>query len=121
VLAYEIHVAGPDAAAGAERVRRALQDACGEPVDPPQPLEGDPAVRAILLPPGVEWSFDRLRTVVGELRAATRVAVSLAGVPEDDEELVGMLLRQAKLLDSNGHPARAAALRREAERIRRGV
>ena len=45
-----------------------------------------------LLPPGIEWSFGRLREVVAHARASsTDAAVSLVGVPDDDRELYTML------------------------------
>jgi hypothetical protein len=120
MLSYEIHVAGAGADDAAERVRTALEAACGEAVDRARPLE-DARALALLLPPGIEWSFERLREVVGELRSiAPGCTVSLAGMPEDDGELVRALLRQAHLLEEGGHGARAAALRREAERVRGG-
>lgn len=113
MLAYEIHVSGPRPDDDASRVRHALSSAADATLDPPFPLSD--RVRALLLPPGVEWSFGRLREVVAEAReAAASCTVSLVGIPDDDRELYTMLMRQARILATHGHDARARALHREA-------
>lgn len=113
MLAYEIHVSGTHPDDDATRVRDALATAADAPIDPPYPLSE--RVHALLLPPGVEWSFARLREVVAEARESSRgSAVSLVGVPDDDGELYTMLMRQARILATHGHKARARALHREA-------
>ena len=121
MLAYEIHVTGAHAADDAERVRAALSRACGEPVDAPLRLEEDVSVPvlALLVPAGVEWSFPRLREVLGELRAAADggSAVTLLGEPDDDDELIEALVRQGRILLAQDRGTRARALLREAERL----
>ncbi|MCB9686439.1 MAG: hypothetical protein H6738_08950 [Alphaproteobacteria bacterium] len=113
MLAYEIHVSGPQPDEDANRVRDALASAADAPIDPPYPLSD--RVRSLLLPPGVEWSFGRLREVVAVARdSSSGSAVSLVGVPDDDRELYTMLMRQARMLATHGHEARARALHREA-------
>jgi hypothetical protein len=114
LLAYEIHVSGAAPDEDAARVRDLLAGAADAPIDPPHPLSE--RVRVLLLPPGVEWSFTRLREIVGDLRSAVRgSSVTLVGVPDDDAELFAMMMRQARILALHGHQARARGLVREAK------
>jgi hypothetical protein len=113
MLAYEIQVTGGAADADAERVRQVLEASCGEPVDGAVAV-GDS--RVLLIPSGVEWTFERLRALVMTLReAATEGSVvTFCGQPDDQEELVRALVRQARVLAIQGRSARARTLLREA-------